>query len=60
MEGQSSGLTEREVPKPEAGEKLSTFVGKYMGSKHARKRFPKRSQRAAVAYSEGHRAKLKG
>jgi len=48
------------MPKPHSGEKLSTFVSKYMGSKHARKKFPSQKQRAAVAYSEGRRAHLKG
>jgi len=47
------------MPEPQKGETLSEFVGKYMSSKHAQKRFPKRSQRAAVAYSEGREAKLK-
>lgn len=47
------------MPEPYKGEKLSSFVSKYMGSKHARKKFPKKSQRAAVAYSEGRAAKLK-
>jgi hypothetical protein len=40
------------MPEPTKGESLSDFVGKYMGSKEARKSFPKQSQRAAVAYSE--------
>jgi hypothetical protein len=40
------------MPEPIKGEKLSTFVGRYMGSGEARKSFPKQSQRAAVAYSE--------
>jgi len=47
------------MPEPHRGEKLSTFVARYMGSKEARRKFPKRSQRAAVAYSEGQKAKLK-
>lgn len=47
------------MPEPKKGEKLGAFVSSYMKSKEARKRFPKRSQRAAVAYSEGERAKLK-
>jgi hypothetical protein len=47
------------MPAPTKGESLSSFVSKYMSSKEARKRFPKRSQRAAVAYSEGREAKLK-
>lgn len=47
------------MPEPQKGERLGAFVSKYMGSKEARKRFPKAKQRAAVAYSEGERAKLK-
>jgi len=47
------------MPEPHKGETLGAFVSKYMGSKEARKRFPKKSQRAAVAYSEGREAKLK-
>lgn len=47
------------MPEPESGEKLSSFIGRYMGSKTARKHFPKKSQRAAVAYSEARKAKLK-
>lgn len=46
-------------PDPHPGEKLSAFVSKYMGSKHARKKFPKQKQRAAVTYSEARAAKLK-
>ena len=47
------------MPTPQKGETLSGFVGAYMESKEARKRFPKKAQRAAVAYSEGREAKLK-
>jgi hypothetical protein len=47
------------MPEPVKGEKLGEFVSKYMGSKEAKKRFPKKSQRAAVAFSEGKEAKLK-
>lgn len=47
------------MPEPKKGETLGSFVSKYMSSKESRKRFPKRSQRAAVAYSEGEKAKLK-
>lgn len=50
---------EKLMPDPHKGEKLSTFVSRYMGSKKARKHFPKKSQRAAVAYSEAREAKLK-
>lgn len=47
------------MPEPHKGEKLGEFVSKYMKSKESRRKFPKRSQRAAVAYSEGEKAKLK-
>lgn len=45
------------MPSPAKGESLSGFVSKYMGSSEARKSFPKRAQRAAVAYSEYREAK---
>lgn len=47
------------MPSPHAGESLGKFVSKYMSSGEARKHFPKAKQRAAVAYSEARRAKLK-
>lgn len=47
------------MPEPHKGESLSNFVGRYMGSKEARKSFPKQKQRAAVAYSEFKRKKRK-
>lgn len=47
------------MPEPHKGEKLGDFIGKYMKSKESRKKFPKRGQRAAVAISEGEKAKLK-
>jgi hypothetical protein len=47
------------MPEPAKGEKLSDFVGRYMGSGEARKSFPKQSQRAAVAYSEFREKKRK-
>lgn len=47
------------MPKPEEGETLGDFVSKYETSKHAKKKFPKKKQRLAVAYSEGKEAKLK-
>lgn len=46
------------MPQPNKGEPMSKFVSRYMGSKEARKSFPKQSQRAAVAYSE-YKAKRK-
>lgn len=47
------------MPEPARGEKLNTFVSRYMGSEEARKSFPKQSQRAAVAYSEYRHRKKK-
>lgn len=47
------------MPEPQKGEKLNDFVSRYMGSEHARKKFPKPSQRAAVGYSEYRREKKK-
>lgn len=47
------------MPDPKKGEPLNEFVSRYMGSKEARKSFPKQSQRAAVAYSEFKRKKKK-
>lgn len=45
------------MPSPTRKESLSHFVGKYMGSKEARKSFPNQKQRAAVAYSTFKRKK---
>lgn len=47
------------MPEPHKGESLSNFVGRYMGSSEAQKSFPKKKQRAAVAYSEFKRKKRK-
>lgn len=47
------------MPEPAKGEKLNTFVSRYMGSEHARESFPNQKQRAAVAYSEYRRKKKK-
>ena len=47
------------MPTPESGEKLSSFISRYMGSKKANKDFPSQKQRAAVAYSEYKEAKKK-
>lgn len=40
------------MPDPKKGESLSSFVDRYMGSKHARKKFKDPKQRYAVARSE--------
>ena len=47
------------MPTPQSGEKLGDFVKKWITSPEAKKSFPKRSQREAIAYSEGRKAKLK-
>jgi len=47
------------MPEPHKGEKLNTFVSRYMGSGEAQKSFPDQKQRAAVAYSEFRRKKKK-
>jgi hypothetical protein len=47
------------MPEPRHGETLGAFVSKYVTSKEAKRKFPKKPQREAVAYSEGERAKLK-
>lgn len=47
------------MPAPAKGEKLNTFVSRYMGSSEAQKSFPDQKQRAAVAYSEYRRKKKK-
>ena len=40
------------MPAREKGEKLSDFVGRFITSKREEKKFPKKDQRLAVAYSE--------
>lgn len=45
------------MPEPHKGESLGAFVSKFMGSKDARKKFPKKSER--IAQPESERAKLK-
>jgi hypothetical protein len=47
------------MPSVEKGEKLSSFISRYMGSKRANKDFPDQKQRAAVAYSEWREKKKK-
>jgi hypothetical protein len=47
------------MPTPRSGEKLGDFVSKWITSKEAKKKFPKKTQREAIAYSEGAKAKLK-
>jgi hypothetical protein len=40
------------MPQREKGEKLSSFIGRFVSNKHEEEKFPKKSQRLAVAYSE--------
>jgi len=47
------------VPRPESGESLSHYMGRFMGSGEAKKDFPKRKQRIAVAMSMFRRRKKK-
>ena len=47
------------MPEVQKGEKLSSFISRYMGSKKANKDFPDQKQRAAVAYSTYRQAKKK-
>jgi hypothetical protein len=47
------------MPTPQKGEKLGEFVKKWITSKEGKAHFPKRSQREAIAYSEGRKAHLK-
>ena len=41
------------MPQREQGEKLSSFIGRFMSNKPERRKFPNSKQRLAVAYSEG-------
>lgn len=40
------------MPKREAGEKLSDFIGRFVDSKREEKKFPQVKQRLAVGYAE--------
>lgn len=40
------------MPAREKGEPLSHFIGRFVESKHERKKFPDIKQRLAVGYSE--------
>jgi len=40
------------MPERERGEKLSHFIGRFVGSKREEKKFPNIKQRLAVGYSE--------
>jgi hypothetical protein len=43
------------MPLRKEGEKLSSFIGRFVGSKHERRKFPDIKQRLAVGYSEARR-----
>jgi hypothetical protein len=47
------------MPEMSKGEPLNKFISRYMGSKRAKKDFPKQKQRLAVAYSEAREAAKK-
>ena len=47
------------MPARTKGEPLGHFIGRYVKSAHARKKFPSLKQRLAVAYSEGGERKRK-
>lgn len=40
------------MPKREEGEKLSSFISKFVSSKHEERKFPKKAQRLAVGFAE--------
>jgi hypothetical protein len=40
------------MPAPKAGEKLSDFISRFVGSKREEHKFPNKAQRLAVGYSE--------
>ncbi len=40
------------MPLRQAGEKLSSFIGRFVESKREKKKFPSIKQRLAVGYSE--------
>jgi hypothetical protein len=44
------------MPERHRGEKLSTFIGRFVSSKRERKQFPELQQRLAVGYAEARRA----
>jgi hypothetical protein len=45
------------MPVRQAGEPLNKYIGKFVSSKHEKKKFPDIKQRLAVAYSESKRGK---
>lgn len=47
------------MPRPERGESMSDYIGRFMGSKEAKGDFPNRKQRVAVALNMFKRRKKK-
>lgn len=47
------------MPERKKGEPLSKFIGRFVESKHERKKFPDIKQRLAVGYSEARQAAKK-
>jgi hypothetical protein len=45
------------MPKRSEGEPLNEYIGKFVKSKHEKKKFPDIKQRLAVAYSESRKGK---
>jgi hypothetical protein len=43
------------MPQRESGEKLSDFIGRFVGSKREKRSFPSIKQRLAVGYAEARR-----
>jgi hypothetical protein len=40
------------MPERKSGEKLSDFIGRFVGAKKEKKKFPDRKQRLAVGFAE--------
>ena len=47
------------MPERRKGEPLSSFIGRFVGSKREEKKFPNIKQRLAVGYSEARQAAKK-
>jgi hypothetical protein len=48
------------MPKRTPGESLNEFLGKFMKSKHDKKKWPKRKQRLAVGFAEAREGARRG
>ncbi len=44
------------MPEKRAGEPLSAFIGRFVGNKREKRKFPSIKQRLAVGYAEAKRA----